>query len=66
MQELRIASGPMIRTILENTEIATFAMQTARVIEKDHTRIDVLNIKIKENEDFITVLREILSNQDNG
>jgi hypothetical protein len=66
MQELRIASGPMIRTILENTEIATFAMQTARVIEKDEFRIKVLNIKIKENENFIKVLKDILINHDNG
>lgn len=66
MQELRIASGPMIRAILENTELATFVLQKSKIIEKDQSRIDALNNKIEENENFMKVLREILCNQESG
>lgn len=66
MQELRIASSPIISSILENTEIATCSFQIARSIESDPVKLKALQNKISANEEFMGVLREILENHKRG
>ena len=61
MRELRIASRPMINNILESTEISIFVYKTSRVIERDKSKIETLDAKIKENEELAEALRDILN-----
>jgi hypothetical protein len=63
MRELRIASAPMIRNIRQNTEVATLYLQINKLFEKDEAKISNLQLKIKENEEFIDILDQILENQ---